>query len=301
MYVTLEPCCHYGRTPPCTKALIDAGITEVNVAMLDPNPLVAGNGVEVLRQAGIKVSVGSLEEDARGVNEAYVKYITTRMPLVTAKFAMSLDGKIATKTGDSKWVSNEEARRYVHRLRRLVDAVMVGAGTVVRDNPRLTVRSGGGRSVRNGRQPIRIVIDGRGRIPASARIFDKPGSAIVFTGHSASETQKGRLLRAGAEIIEAPEQTKLIDMSFVLSELGRRDISHVLVEGGGQLLGHLFDIRLVDRVVVFISPIIIGGDKATTPVSGAGVDTVAAALRLRSVKYETIGDNLLVSGHVDRG
>lgn len=179
MYVTLEPCCHHGRTPPCTQAIIDAGISEVHMALIDPNPLVSGKGVKTLKAAGIKTFVGQYEDRAGEINEGYIKYITTGIPLVIAKFAMSLDGKIATKTGDSKWISSEESLKFVHYLRHIVDAVMVGANTVVADDPQLSARGCSGKGGKTKLQPLRVIVDGRGRTPISAKVFKEPGKTLV--------------------------------------------------------------------------------------------------------------------------
>lgn len=300
MYVTLEPCCYFGRTPPCTQAIIEAGICEVHVSLLDPNPLVSGRGLEELRKAGVKTCLGEYEEKAREINEAYIKFITTGLPFVTAKFAMSLDGKIATRNGDSKWISSDEARKYVHNLRRTADAIMVGANTVIVDDPRLTVRGGCGKGGRTKLQPFRVIVDGKGRTPTSAQVFNQPGKTIIAVAKPLSDAKAKTFSKVGAEVIELPARRGLIDLVELLAELGRRQITSILVEGGSTLLGHLFDQRLVDKVLAFVSPMIIGGEKAKTAVGGNGVDRVAEALRIKQVKVDRFGDNLLVSGYLNR-
>jgi diaminohydroxyphosphoribosylaminopyrimidine deaminase (EC 3.5.4.26)/5-amino-6-(5-phosphoribosylamino)uracil reductase (EC 1.1.1.193) len=300
MYVTLEPCCHFGRTPPCTQAIIDAGISEVHIALLDPNPLVSGQGVSKLNEAGIKTYVGAYQEEAYEINEAYIKYITTGLPFVMAKFAMSLDGKIATKTGDSKWITNDEARKYVHTLRHTVDAIMIGASTVVVDNPRLTARGCGGKGGTRKMQPLRLVVDSKGRVSTNAHIFEPPGKVLLAVVEPLDSKKKGDFTRIGAEVLELPSKEGLVDIEELLKVLGRREIVSILVEGGGKLLGSLFDYHLVDKVLTFISPIIIGGDEAKSAVGGDGVNNVAEALRLNQVCTRSFGDDILVSGYVKK-
>ncbi len=298
MYVTLEPCVHYGRTPPCTRAIIDAGIAEVHLAMVDPNPLVSGRGKNELEKEGIKVYVGEHEEAASGINEAYIKFITTGIPFVTAKFAMSLDGKIATSSGDSKWISGEEARKYVHNLRYTTDAVMAGVNTILADDPHLTARCCGGRGGIARKQPLRVIVDGKGRTPLNAQIFSEPGKTLLALGRLVTPEDKAAFTQAGAELIELPSAGKPVDLEKLLKALGEREITSVLVEGGGILLGSLFDGGLVDKVIAFIAPIIIGGQEAKTAVSGKGVDKVVDSIRLERVSVEKFGEDLMVSGYV---
>jgi diaminohydroxyphosphoribosylaminopyrimidine deaminase/5-amino-6-(5-phosphoribosylamino)uracil reductase len=296
MYVSLEPCCHCGRTPPCTQALIAAGISEVHMAMLDPNPIVSGRGEEELQREGIKTYLGEHEEEARDINEAYIKFIKTGLPFVTAKFAMTLDGKIATRSGDSKWISGSEARRYVHYLRYTADAIMVGANTVLTDDPYLTCRYGGtGGAVK--KQPLRVIVDGRGRTPATARVFTGRGKKVLALGKSVKREKKKALAKV-AEIIELPSEAGLLDLEELLKLLGERDITSVLVEGGSILLGSLFDSRLVDKVIAFLSPVIIGGEEAVTAVAGEGADKIGNAIQLQRLKVERFGSDLMISGYV---
>ncbi|PIU56193.1 MAG: riboflavin biosynthesis protein RibD [Chloroflexi bacterium CG07_land_8_20_14_0_80_45_17] len=301
MYVTLEPCCHYGRTPPCTQAIINAGIAEVQIALLDPNPLVSGRGVGELKEAGIKTYVGVYQKEAYEINEAYIKFITTGLPFVIAKFAMSLDGKIATKTGHSKWISNEAARNYVHILRYTADAIMVGVNTVIIDNPRLTARGCCGKGGETKKQPLRLIVDSNGRTPLNAQLFKQPGKALLATIKPFDREKKRRLAQIGVEVLELPGAGGLVDLEELFKVMGRRGIVTVLAEGGGKLLGSLFDHRLVDKVIAFISPIIIGGNEAKTAVGGDGVDSVVEALCLDRVNIKNFGDNILVSGYVKRG
>jgi diaminohydroxyphosphoribosylaminopyrimidine deaminase/5-amino-6-(5-phosphoribosylamino)uracil reductase len=299
LYVTLEPCCHYGRTPPCTEAIIEAGVSEVHIALLDPNPVVSGRGVTRLNEHGIKTHIGMCQQQAYEINEAYIKHITTGLPFVVAKFAMSLDGKIATRTRHSKWITGEEARRYAHVLRHTVDAIMVGANTVILDNPRLTARGCGGKGGMKKAQPVRLVVDSKGRIPVNARIFEPPGEVLLAVAAPFDSAKKKEFVEAGAEVLELPAKEGLVDIEELLRLLGKRGIVTVLVEGGGKLLGSLFDHHLVDKVLAFISPIIIGGCEAVT-VGGNGVDNVAKALRLNHVDIKSFGDDILVSGYLQQ-
>ncbi|MBI2852113.1 MAG: bifunctional diaminohydroxyphosphoribosylaminopyrimidine deaminase/5-amino-6-(5-phosphoribosylamino)uracil reductase RibD [Chloroflexi bacterium] len=300
LYVTLEPCCHHGRTPPCTEAIIKAGISEVHMAMIDPNPLVCGKGIDGLEKEGIRISyTGEHENEAREVNEAYLKFITTGLPFVTAKFAVSLDGKIATRTGDSKWISGEESLKYVHQLRYTTDAIMAGVNTVLADDPRLTYRCGvTGGTVR--KQPLRVIVDCMGRTPLTAQVFDKPGEALLVLGNSVSRESKGAFAARGAELLELPSKDGMVDLPSLLRALGEREITSVLVEGGGTLLGSMFDNGLIDKVIVFIAPVIIGGAEAKTAVAGRGVERIAEAMRLHRVAVEKFGDDVMISGYVRR-
>ncbi len=298
MYVTLEPCCHQGRTPPCTRAIISAGIKEVHMAMLDPNPLVCGGGKDELEKEGIKTYVGEHEEEATEVNEAYIKFITTGMPFVTAKFAMSLDGKIATKEGHSRWISGTESRKFVHYLRYTSDAIMAGVNTMLADNPHLTTRCAGGKGGVARKQPLRVIVDGKGRTPLDSKVFSEPGKTLLVLGQKLSLKEKTAFVDAGAEVWEPSTPDEVVNLERLLKELGEREITSVMVEGGGILLGSLFDLGLVDKVVAFIAPIIIGGANARTAVVGEGVSKVTEAFRLERVKMGRLGDDVVVSGYV---
>ena len=298
MYVTLEPCCCYGRTPPCTKAIIEAGISEVYIAILDPNPLVSGNGVKALNEAGIRTYVGISREEAYKVNEAYIKYITTGLPFVIAKFAMSLDGKIATRTGDSKWISSEESRKYVHTLRHCADAVMIGVNTVIADDPRLTARGCNGKGGETKNQPLRLIVDSKGRIPIEAQLFKQPGKTIVAVVKPLDNQKREQFIKTGVDILELPGIDGRVDLNELLKVMGRRNIVCVLVEGGSILLGSLFDNNLVDRVLAFISPMIIGGCEAKTAICGKGTDRVINALHLDHVDIMNFDSDIMMTGYV---
>ena len=292
LYVTLEPCCTWGKTPPCTDAIITAGVKRVVVAALDPNPKHNGRGLKVLRRAGIRVESGLLADEATAMNEVFHKWVTTGMPFVIAKVAMSLDGKIATRTGDSKWITSEAARREAHRLRAGVDAVMVGANTVIRDNPQLTVRHG----VR-GKQPWRVVVDARGRTPPSAKLLNVTHlkRTIVLTTKQAPVRWRRHLALLGIDVVIVKKTEGRVDLQAALRALGDMDVTSVLVEGGSELLGSFFDARLVDKVALFYAPVVIGGRDAVMAVAGAGVATVRKAVRLTDCRWRQIGKNEMLA------
>jgi diaminohydroxyphosphoribosylaminopyrimidine deaminase / 5-amino-6-(5-phosphoribosylamino)uracil reductase len=298
MYVTLEPCCHHGRTPPCTDAIIEAGIYEAHIAVADPNPVVAGKGIQKLEEAGIKTYMGEYEEKAREINEGYFKYITTGIPFVIGKFAMSLDGKIATRTGDSKWITSDEVRNYAQSQRHIVDAIMVGANTVILDDPQLTARGHSGKGGKTKLQPTRVIVDGKGRVPTTARIFSEPGKTLVAVADTFDNREKSKAKREGTEHLFLKSNNGIIDLGELLRLLAQKQITTVMVEGGGKLMGNFFDNHLVDKVFVFIAPVIIGGDRAETAVGGMGVAKVKDALRLKNVKLERFGNEFLVSGYL---
>ncbi|MGC8844189.1 MAG: bifunctional diaminohydroxyphosphoribosylaminopyrimidine deaminase/5-amino-6-(5-phosphoribosylamino)uracil reductase RibD, partial [bacterium] len=261
LYVNLEPCCHYGKTPPCTKAIIEAGIKRVVIAMVDPNPIVNGKGIEELRGKGIEVEVGVLEEKARKLNEAYVKFITRGVPFVTLKMAQSLDGKIATRSGESKWITGERARRFVHRLRVENDAVLVGANTVILDDPSLTAH-------RMGRDPKRIVLDGKGRVSPDARVFNPGVERLLFTTSLAPVQWREEIEKRGVEVIVSEGEE--VSLEELLRELGKRGIASLLVEGGGETAWRFIKEGAVDKLLFFLAPIVIGGREAKTSVEGEG-------------------------------
>jgi diaminohydroxyphosphoribosylaminopyrimidine deaminase/5-amino-6-(5-phosphoribosylamino)uracil reductase len=297
LYVTLEPCCHFGRTPPCTHAIIASGISEVHMAMIDPNPAVNGKGKKELENSGIPTFLGEHAEEALQINEAYTKYITTGLPFVTVKFAMSLDGKIAATSGDSKWITNAESRQFAHSLRYLHDAIMAGVNTVLADDPHLTTRSAGGRGGTTGRQPLRIIIDGKGRAPQDARLFHESGKPILVRGRPANADEKEIFAKLETEILELPSENGIIKLAPLLKILGERQITSVLVEGGGILAGSLFDQGLVDKVFAFIAPVIIGG-VVNSAVAGKGACTLADAYHLERVTTSIFGNDILISGYV---
>ena len=295
LYVTLEPCAHYGRTPPCADALIAAGVRSVRIGAMDPAPHTAGRGLAALRDAGLSVDVDDGSPEAQRLVEAFAKHVTTGLPFVTAKFAMSLDGKIATRAGDSRWISNEASRREAHKLRAESDAVVVGIGTALADDPLLTVRDAPGRQT--ARQPLRVVVDSKGRLPATAAMLAAPGSTLVAVA-SADAADAARA--TGADAVVAAGADGRVDLAQLLAELGARDVVAVLVEGGAALHGALFDAGLVDRVVAFVAPVIVGGDGAPSPVGGAGPDRIAGALRLADVERADLDGDAMITGRIPR-
>lgn len=301
MYVTLEPCCHYGKTPPCSSAIIAAGIKEVHMAILDPNPIVSGRGKEELEAEGVRVSVGERRQEARDINEAYIKYITTGMPFITAKYAMSLDGKIATHSGDSKWISNEESRHYAHHLRYINDAIMVGVNTILADDPHLTTRCCGGRGGTVKKQPLRVIIDSEGHTPLTAQLFQEPGETLLVLGRKIKPQEMEDYTKIGTEPLALPSTKDYIDLKKLFKKLGERGITSVLVEGGSILLGSIFDQGLVDKMVVFIAPIIVGGEKAKTAVAGKGIAKVVDSFKLKRVNIERFGQDIMISGYITAG
>jgi diaminohydroxyphosphoribosylaminopyrimidine deaminase / 5-amino-6-(5-phosphoribosylamino)uracil reductase len=295
IYVTLEPHCYTGTTPPCTDAMIAAGIAEVHFAHIDPNPRVSGKGKEQLEGAGVRVVVGEGETEARRINEAYIKHRTTGRPFVIAKFAASLDGKIAATSGDSRWVSGPKTRAWSHELRTRIDAIAVGVNTVLVDNPELTARLGDQLSER---QPLRIVVDSRGRTPPEAKVLacvKKP--ALVATTDASTAGWRERLAGAGARVEVLPAEGGRVGLRALLELLGAADVQSLLIEGGGVLLGSFFDQLLIDKVHAVIAPIVIGGATAPTAVAGHGAERMADALRLSDVAVEHLGEDILVTGY----
>ena len=295
LYTTLEPCCHFGKTPPCTRGIIEAGISKVHIATIDPNSLVNGKGISELESAGLDICLDECGEEAKEIAEAYIKFVTTGVPFVVAKFAMSLDGKIASASGDSKWISSEDSRSYARDLRFRNDAVIVGIGTVLNDNPRLTARDSLG--VPRAKQPLRIIVDSSARVPLSAQIFHEHGPILVVTARGIGNRLES-LRASGIQVIQLPAEDGSIDLRALLEVLGEREITSLLVEGGGTLLGSFFDFGLVDKVVAFISPVILGGKNSPSPIAGIGVTTIANAIRLKRSYVNAFGEDVMMTGYV---
>jgi diaminohydroxyphosphoribosylaminopyrimidine deaminase/5-amino-6-(5-phosphoribosylamino)uracil reductase len=297
MYVTLEPCCHHGKTPPCTRAIIAAGVRHVIAAMRDPFPQVAGGGLAALYAAGIAVDVGLLEAEARWLNAAYLKRLETGKPWVIAKWAMTLDGKLATASGDSQWISGEASRRIVHEVRGRMDAIMVGRGTAEADDPLLTARPPGPRIA------TRIVFSSSASLSSDSQLVrtaaDVPVMVVVSDRAAGSDCK--RLAEGGCEVFVATGETPAARSDALLRELGNRGMTNVLVEGGGRLLGSLFDEQEIDEVHVFVAPKIVGGADATSPVGGRGIQSMAAALQLADQHVSIVGPDLYIRGRCRGG
>ena len=297
LYVTLEPCCHYGKTPPCTEIIIEKGIKKVFVGILDPNPLVAGKGVKILQDAGIEVEVGLCEDEIRELNKVFLKYITTKRPYVIMKTAMTLDGKIAAFTGDSRWVTNEESRKLVHVLRSEMAGVIVGIGTVLADDPMLNVRLDG-----EHHQPIRIVVDSNLRISIDSQLVKtaKEYRTIVATTVISSDRRESRnLLQSfGVELLECQSYNGHVDINDLMIKLGAMGIDSILLGGGGTLNAAFLEAGCVDEVWAFIAPKIIGGEGAKTPVSGKGIEKMSNAIQLQNIDIQNINGDILIKGKI---
>jgi len=293
LYVTLEPCTHFGRTPPCVDRIIQSKVKEVIIGMVDPNPLNNGKGIQKLKDNKIKVEVGFLEEKLKAINAPFVKYITKRMPHITVKVAQSLDGKIATRTGESKWITSEKSRDFSHRIRQNYDAVMVGVNTVRRDNPKLDAWF-------SQKQPVKIVIDSQLSTPQDANIFANNSKVIIVTvpTRPGQETENRNILAQKAKIMEVKAKFGQINLKDMFKNLARLEITSILVEGGGTLIGSLFDEGLVDKVLFFISPKIIGGKEAVSSVMGKGISRLDRAVILKNMKLRRFKEDILIEAEV---
>jgi len=295
LYVTLEPCNHHGRTPPCTEAVLAAGITRVVIASMDPNPRVAGGGAEYLRERGLVVETGLLEAEALRLNEAFVKAVTTGLPWVIAKVAATLDGKIATRTGDARWVTGPAARAWVHRRRHEVDAILVGRGTVAADDPQLTTRLARGR----GRDPIRVILDSTLNLPQTARVFslDSPSPTWVACTPRAPAHRIAALQARGTEVLVIPGNGRTVPLPELLQELGRRQVQSLLVEGGAEVLWSFFGQGLVDKAHFCFAPKLVGGRQAPGLLGGEGVGRMQDAIILETITMRRLGEDLLITAY----
>ncbi len=296
LYVTLEPCDHHGRTGPCTEAILEAGIARVVAAMRDPNPIVDGRGFARVRAAGIEVVEGVDREEAERLNEAFSKHVRTGLPFVTWKMAASLDGKVASRDGTSRWITGEAARADVHRLRAAADAILVGAGTVLADDPSLTVRMPGYR----GAPPLRVLADARGRVPAGGDLFDDEAPTLVATTDLAPEERRREWSGAGAEVVLYEPEGQGVPLGRLMEDLGKRDVQGVLLEGGPTLAWAAVEEGVVDQVVVYLAPKLIGGTEAPTVLGGRGFAPISSALDLRVRSFDRVGQDLKVVADVHR-
>lgn len=296
VYVTLEPCAHYGKTPPCAKALVEAKVKNVYGGLLDVNPKVAGKGFKILEDAGIHVEYGFLQDELRKQNEVFFKWIEHKKPFIVLKAAMTLDGKIATATGQSKWITNETSRAYGYKLRDIYDGIMVGINTVIEDNPMLTARVDGGKN------PIRIVVDSSLKIDINANVVqDKSAKTIVATTDKADKDKILKLQAQNVDVIVVDkDENDKVDIEKLLNILGQQNICSILVEGGATLSGSFVAKKLVDKVYFFIAPKIIGGKEAKTPVAGTGILNLQEALALKDIQIEKLEEDILIIGRVDK-
>ena len=296
LYVTLEPCNHTGRTPPCTRKILELGVARVVAAMKDPNPKVAGNGAEFLKQNGVQVTTGVCEAQAQQLNEAFVKYVRTGRPFVMAKCAATLDGRIATRTGDSRWVTGESARRYVHQLRHRTDAIMVGINTIRNDDPSLTTRLPG----LQGSDPARVILDTHLTISPDARVLQQASAAptILVAGLPVAGNKKRAFEKAGARVLEVALKNDLIDMNVLMEQLGAMELTSLLIEGGSRVLASAFNRAVVDKVFFFYAPKILGGDDGVPICSGPGAELMGECIGIRDIAVHRLGDDVLIEGYV---
>jgi diaminohydroxyphosphoribosylaminopyrimidine deaminase/5-amino-6-(5-phosphoribosylamino)uracil reductase len=291
LYLNLEPCSHYGRTPPCTESIIKSGIKKVVVALKDPNPLVKGKGIKKLCSAGIEVKLGILRKQALRLNEAYIKYVTTGKPFIILKTAASLDGKIATSQGNSKWITGESTRKYTHRLRREMAGILVGIGTVLADDPSLTVSS-----KVNQREPVKIIVDTKLRTPLKAKVLNRP--TIIATTKSASPKRISALGKKGAKVLIIEEKEGKVNLRKLMKELGRLGITNLMVEGGAEINTSFLKENLVDKVLFFLAPKIIGGRKSS--VGELGISKIRDVLHLSSLTFKRFANDILIEGYIKR-
>jgi len=298
MYVTLEPCSHYGKTPPCADAIVKNKIAKVVIGMIDPNPLVAGRGIEILRKNGIQVITGIMNTEIMKTNEIFIKYITEKQPFLIMKTAMTLDGKIATVTGDSKWISNKKSRAYVHELRQKVTGIMVGIGTVLADDPELTTRREGKISL----NPTRIIIDSKARIPIDAKVLkcDKKTKTIIVTTEFAGKAKIEAIRQKGAEVIVTQSKNNLVDLKHLMMILGERGIDSILLEGGSTLNYSAIDAGIVDKVITFISPQIFGGSSGKTPIGGRGIEYVKDSIKIVDTEVTRFDEDIMIESYIKK-
>jgi len=296
LYVTLEPCSHYGKTPPCSLAIIQNKFSRVVVGSSDPNPLVAGGGITMIRNAGIEVQSGIMEKEVQELNEVFFKFIRTQQPFVVLKTAMSLDGKIATATGNSRWISGETSRKRVHELRNRYAAIMVGINTVLNDDPLLNVRDLEGKT----KNPVRVVVDSKARIPLESKLLNTPeiSETIVAVTNKAPESKIKALTDKGARVLVCPALEGRVDLRFLMQELAGRGIDSILLEGGGTLNFEALKQGIVDKVVAFVAPKILGGAQALTPVEGAGFALLPNAVQIQNLKACNSGEDIMLTGYV---
>lgn len=299
LYVNLEPCSHFGKTPPCTKEIIKSGIKEVNIGIKDPNPLVSGKGIKKLEMAGIKVMQGIMEKECREINEPFIKYITKKIPYVTMKVASSLDGKISTKTGESRWITGDKARKYVHMMRNEMDAVMVGINTILSDDPLLTTRL---KKNKKTKDPIKIILDSSLKIPLKAKSIQSGNGrkTIIATTTRASEKKIKSLGDMGVIVLKIRKKDLRVDMNNLMIKLGKMGITSLMIEGGAEVNASALKSNIVDRVVFFIAPKIIGGKNATGAIMGNGIRYLKDAVSIKETSVKKLGNDFMLEGFIHR-
>jgi diaminohydroxyphosphoribosylaminopyrimidine deaminase/5-amino-6-(5-phosphoribosylamino)uracil reductase len=295
IYVTLEPCAHYGKTPPCVDLLIEKKFKKVVIGMLDPNELVAGKSIEKLRQHGIETIVGVKEEECKKMNEIFIKYIKTKIPFVILKSGMSLDGKIATYSGESKWITSKESREDSQNIRNRVHSIMVGVNTVIADNPELTCR------INNEKKLIRIIVDTNLRIPLDSKVIrNEDKNTIVATSINSDENKKQLLRNLGIKVVEVPNKNNRVDLKELLKKLGQEGIDSILIEGGGTLNFSALEENIVDKVIFYIAPKILGGEKSKSSIAGIGFSKLSEAVKLVNTSFRKIGEDLVIEGYIEK-
>lgn len=290
MYVTLEPCAHYGKTPPCAERIVREGIKKVVIGIKDPNKKVRGKGIKILEEGNVEVKFSTLKEECTKINEKFLKYIVEKRPFIALKLASTLDGKIATKTFDSKWISNEDSRAYVQTLRNAYKGILVGVNTVIKDNPKLTCR------LENGINPVRIVLDTNGRIPLESNIFKENGSNIILVGENIKEDIVNKLESTRATIIKCPLKDGKIDLNYSLKKLGEIGIDSILIEGGGQVAASFLKENLIDKLYCFISMKIIGGDGINS-IGNMGINHISQSKKINNYNITQIKDDILIEAY----
>lgn len=296
MYVTLEPCSHYGKTPPCANTIVKNKVSKVVVGMMDPNPTVAGNGIKILKQNGIDVVTDILKDEVENLNEIFIKYITSKVPFTILKTAMTLDGKIASYSGDSKWITNEESRSYVHEIRHRVSSIMIGVNTVLADNPKLTTRLNNVKGI----DPIRIIVDTTAKIPLDSNVLnpDSKSKTIIATTEKANKEKLKALKEKNAEIIITPLKNSKVDLNYLIKKLGEQGIDSILLEGGSTLNYSALKEGIVDKVISFIAPKIIGGTNAKTSVGGHGIEHITDAITLKDIQISRFKEDIMLQGYL---
>lgn len=292
LYVSMEPCAHYGKTAPCVDAIIKAGIIKVVAAVVDPNPITSGKGIQQLKEAGIEVVVGVMEMQAKRLNAPFFKLMQKELPYITVKWAMSIDGKIATHTGESRWITSDESRKYAHKIRGQMDGVLVGINTVVRDDPLLTCR------IEGGRNPKRIVVDNSALLPVNSRLLNtiNEGEIIVAVSKNAQRNRVEKLEQLGCKIIQTKDMNGRVDLKELFQRLGERKLTNILVEGGSRVITSVIEGRLADRVMVFVAPIIIGGAGAKSPVLGTGINKISEAAEIDEIEIKRFSNDIVIEG-----